>query len=622
VIRPGLTRRTALKLGAAAAGLPLLRPWTAFAAGRTHGLSLFGDLKYGPGFEYFDYVRADAPKGGRIVFTPSQSSFNQSFLTFNTLNGFVMKGDAPPNVGLTLTALMVRAVDEPDAVYGLAAEGAQLSDDGNELRFFLRSGPRFHDGSPLTAQDVAWSFTTLKEKGHPDLRLPLAEMASAEAVGDAEVVVRFTGRQSRELKLLVAALPIFSKAFYASRDFEASTREPPLGSGPYRIGNFEFGRFIEYERVPDWWGADLNVARGQNNFEVVRLEFFRERQAGFEAFKKGDVTFREEFTSKTWATEYDFPAAADGRVIKTLVPDERLPDFQAWYFNMRRPKFADPRTRRALGLAFDFEWLNQNLFYGSYRRANSFFEKSPFAAAGEASPAEIALLEPFRDRLPEGVFSEPLSWPASDGTGHDRKRLSEAARLLGEAGWRREGNRLVSGAGEPLDVEFLIQNDPTSERVLGKYVEALRSIGVGATIRQVDSTQLQARLNDFDYDVMNVRLRSGATPLEELRSAFTSQSADTPGSRNYAGIKDPVVDALVEAALAAPTREAHQTVITALDRVLRANVYAVPQWVQDNHRLAHWDAFGWPEMKPDYDFPFEATWWFDRAKAARAGVAG
>ena len=617
----GIDRRTALKLTGAAAAAPLLSPHFALAqAGRSHGLSIFGDLKYPADFDRFDYVNPNAPKGGRIVFQVPNWGWNQNPQTFNTLNSFVSRGDAPPRMELTFDTLMVRAADEPDSVYGLVAEAVQVSDDGNELRFFLRQQARFHDGSPLNAADVAFSLNILKAEGHPSITLPLKEMVSAEAIGTHEVAVRLSGRQSSALKLSIGGLPIFSAAYYDGRDFGAATMEAPLASGPYRVGRLETGRFIEYERVPDYWGKDLPTVKGFHHFDAIRVEFFRERQTGFEAFKKGDVTFREEFTSKTWATAYDFPAIEDGRVRKSLVPSEKVPSFQAWYLNTRRAKFADPRTRLAIGLAFDFEWVNKTLFYGAYSRSASYFEKSDYAASGRPSAEELELLEPYRGELPESVFAEPFVPPVSDGSGRDRRQLREAVKLLREAGWVRKDSRLVNGRGEPLSVEFLIRAQ-IFERVLGGYVGALKSIGVDASIRLVDPAQFQARQNEFDFDIMGSAFSFGATPMEGLKQFFGSEAADTPGSRNYSGIKDPVIDALIEKALAARDRQTHGTVLRALDRVLRAGHHVVPNWFSPNHRIAHWDIFGQPDVKPDYGFPVETTWWYDSDKAARIGKA-
>ena len=441
----GLTRRRALQLAGAGALSASVTPW-AWAAGKTglHGLSVFGDLKYPAGFTQFDYVNANAPKGGRMNFQPPNWYFNQNVQTFNTLNSFVLRGDAPPRMEFVFDTLMMRAADEPDALYGLLAETVDVSEDGNVFTFHLRPEARFHDGSPLTAEDVAFSFMLIKKDGHPNLSQIIREMDKAEAADPATVVVTLTGKQSRDTILTVAGLPVFSKAFYTANDFLAGTLTPPLGSGAYKVGRVSAGRFIEYERVDDYWGRDLPVNAGQNNFDVIRVDFFTERQTAFEAFKKGEITYREEFTSITWAQDYNFPAIVQGKVLKSLFPGEKRPSYQGWFINTRRGKFRDPRTREAIGLAFDFEWSNRNLFFDAYTRLASYFEKSDFAATGMPTPEELALLEPFRAELPPEVFGEAYVPPKSDGSGRDRKLLRKASELLAAAGLdpdRQQGHR-------------------------------------------------------------------------------------------------------------------------------------------------------------------------------------
>jgi len=615
-----VSRRTALKLSGAAAG-GLIMPRFALAQDRRHGMSIFGDLKYPPDFAHFGYVKPDAPKGGRLIMTAPTWYFNQNPTTFNTLNGYVTRGDAAPRPELTFDTLMTGAADEPDSMYGLVAESVSISDDGREYTFYLRDTPRFHDGSRLTADDVVWSFETLKAKGHPDMRIALQDMEGVSAPDERTVVVRFAEKASVQLPLTVADLPIFSKAFFADRDFEASSMTPILGSGPYKVGNLSAGRFIEYERVPDYWAAGLPVNIGIANFDVIRIEFFRERQAAFEAFKKGAVTIREESVSKTWATEYNFPAVEEGKVIKTTFPAEDRPKLQAWFINTRRSKFADPRTRQAIGLAFDFEWANKNLFYDAYVRSSSYFEGSPYQAKGLPSQEELALLEPLRGQIPDAAFGEPVTPTPSDGTGTDRVKLRQAAGLLKEAGWTREANVLRSASGESLTVEFLIFA-PVFERVLSKYVESLKAIGVDASIRLVDSAQFESRMVDFDFDIVGRAWSLAPTPIEGVRNFFHSSTVDTPGSVNLPGIKSPAIDSLVEKVLAAKDSETHRTVLRALDRVLRASYYIIPNWTSPVHRVAVWDMFAWPETKPAYAFPFETTWWLDAEKAAKIGKAG
>lgn len=618
----GLTRRTALKLGGAAALAPGLRPF-AWAAGKSglHGLSVFGDLKYPPDFTHFDYVFANAPKGGRMHFQPPNWYFNQNTSTFNTLNSFVLKGDSPPRMQLIFDTLMSSAEDEPDAMYGLVAESVAVSDDTNVFTFTLRPEARFHNGTPLTAEDVAFSLMTIKEKGHPNLAQLVVEMDKAEATDPRTLVVTLSGRQTRDTILTIAGLPIFSKAYYTAQDFEAATLKPPLGSAAYKVGRLSAGRYIEFDRVPDYWAADLPVNVGYSNFDVIRIDFFTERQAAFEAFKKGEITHREEFTSITWAQDYDFPAVRDGRVKKSLFPAELRASMQGWFFNTRRRKFADVRTRRAIGLAFDFEWTNRNLFFDSYERLSSYFEKSDFKAEGPPSPDEMKLLEPFRSELPPDVFGEPYVPEKSDGSGRDRKLLRQAADLLAEAGWRQIGNQVVDEEGAPFEIEFLI-DAAVFERVISPYTNNLRLIGIDASIRQVDPVQYQARTNDYDFDITMFAVSQSPTPLDGLQTIFSSKSADTPGTYNYPGIKEPVVDKLLAMLPKVGSREELIAITRSIDRILRARHYWVPNWYQPNHRIGHWDLFGWPEKKADYAFTVESTWWFDRDRATAIGMAG
>ena len=621
-LRPGFTRRSLLRLAGAGALYAGVKPW-AWAAGRTglHGLSVFGDLKYPPDFTHFDYVDPDAPKGGRMNFQPPNWYFNQNVQTFNTLNAFVLRGDAPPRMELCFDTLMAAAADEPDAMYGLVAENVDVSDDGNVFTFHLRPEARFHDGSPVTAEDVAFSLMLLKTDGHPNIAQVIREMVSAEASDPATLVVTLSGEQARDTILTVAGLPILSKAYYGAHDFLAGTLQAPLSSGAYRVGRLSAGRFVEYERVPDYWARDLPVRRGIGNFDAIRIDFFTERQSAFEAFKKGEITYREEFTAITWAQEYNFPAVQSGRVIKSLFPGEKRPSLQGWFINTRRSKFADPRTREAIGLAFDFEWSNRNLFFDAYTRLVSYFEKSDYAATGLPTPEELALLEPHRADLPEEVFGEAYLPPESDGSGRDRALLRKASDLLAAAGWTPDGSRLVNADGVPLTAEFLIDAG-IFERVLTPYVANLRRIGIDASIRQIDPVQMQSRRNDYDFDVTMFALSLSPTPLDGLQQIFGSRAADTPGAYNLAGIREPVVDALLARVPGVQNREELAAITRSIDRILRAKHYWVPNWYREEHNVAHWNIFGWTENKPDYAFTPETTWWFDRDKAAAIGMAG
>ncbi len=618
----GFTRRGVLAAGGAALAAPLLPPF-AWAAGRQglHGLSIFGELKYSADFKHFDYVDTAAPKGGRMNFSVPNWVYNQSPQTFNTLNSFVLKGDAPPRMELCFDTLMAGSSDEPSSYYGLVAETVDVSEDGNVFTFHLRAGPHFHDGSPLTADDVAFSLMLLKEKGHPAIVDVVQPMTKAEASDPRTVKVMLDGKQTRETIFSVAGMPIFSRAYYTDHPFDSSTLDPPLGSGAYKVGNLSAGRFIEYQRVADYWGAALPVNVGQGNFDVIRIDFYQERESAFEAFKKGAITYREEFTSLTWATGYDFPALTEGKVKKSLFRAEAIASLQSFFYNTRRGKFADPRVRLAIGLAFDFEWSNKNLFFDAYQREFSYFQNSDFMAEGTPGPDELALLEPYRADLPAEAFGEAYVPPKTDGSGNDRTMLKRAFDLLAAAGWQQKDGRLVNDKGEALDFEFLIDAS-VFERVLSPWVANLKRIGVSATIRQVDPAQYQARLNDFDFDVIMAAFHLGATPLDGLSQFFGSKAAEQPGSRNYAGIKSKPVDGLLDRLQGVASRAELVTLLKTLDRVLRAGQYVTPSWYLADHRVAHWDIFGWPAEKPDYAFTPETTWWFDAGKAAAIGYSG
>jgi microcin C transport system substrate-binding protein len=622
--QPLLRRRDFLALGAAAASAALM-PGRAFAASPTavklHGLSVFGELKYGADFSRFDYVNPQAPKGGTFNFQPPNWGYNQNPTTFSTLNSFALKGDAPPRMELCFDSLMTRALDEPDAVYGLLAESVTISDDRNSFDFALRPQARWHDGSKLNIEDVVFSLMLFREKGHPDLLLPLRELESAVALDAGTLRLTFSGQQSAQTILNIVTMPIVSKTYYAAHDFDASTMAPPLGSGPYEVGRVSAGQSIEFNRLDDYWGADLPVNRGHYNFGRIRIDFYRNRQAAFEAFKKGNTTFREEFTARLWATGYDFPALDAGKVVRREFPGEKTPAMQAMAVNQRRARFRDIRVRRAIDLCFDFEWMKRTLFSGSYDRSQSNFEHSDFRANGLPSPAELALLEPFRAELPPEVFGEAVMQPMSDGSGRDRKLLGQATRLLGDAGWKRAGDFLVNGKGERLSAE-LLANDDALARIFLPWAENMKAIGIDASVRVVDSAQYARRQDEFDFDMILTAVNVGATPtVDSLEMLYRSRSADRPGTRNYPGTKSPAIDALVEAVGRATSRVDLITVLNALDRVLRARLDWIPTYYLANHRVAYWDMFGFVEPKPDFGFPVETLWWFDRDKAGKIGKA-
>ncbi|HEV3397123.1 MAG TPA: extracellular solute-binding protein [Xanthobacteraceae bacterium] len=626
----GLTRRETLV--AATGALAAALPGFAVAAPDSgeverHGLSAFGDLKYPADFRNFEYVDPQARKGGTFSQVGAVRYYNQNFLTFDSLNGFILRGDAALGIERTFATLMKRAWDEPDAVYGLAARAVRVSADGRVYRFLLRPQARFHDGTPLTAHDVAFSLNLLKAKGHQQIRQQLQEFDGAEAADDATLVARFAENRPRDTPLYVAEwLPIFSRAYYSAHSFEESTLDVPLGSGAYKVGRFDAGRYIEYQRVTDWWGAELPVSRGQNNFDVLRYEFYRDREAGFQAFTARNYLFREEFTARVWATRYDFPAVRDGRVKREELPDQRPAGAQGWFFNTRRDKFKDRRLRDALNYAFDFEWVNKNLMYGAYKRTRSIFENSDMMAVGKPGPDELALLEPFRGKVPDEVFGDPFLPPVSDGSGQDRALLRTATRIVHEAGYTVKDHKLVDPRGEPVTIEFLI-DDPTFEPHHAALVKNLAILGIDATVRLVDAVQFRARADDYDFDVTVERLAFESTPGDSLRVFLSSRAAAEKGSQNLAGIADPVVDTLIDKVIAAPDRGALSTACRALDRVVRSGRYWIPQWYNDKHRLAYWDVFDRPPPAtyPRYDRGDRAipeTWWYDPGRAAKTERPG
>ena len=619
ISRRALLAHTAAGLGA------LALPRAAFATGdfgpETHGLSVFGELREPADFKHFGFVNPAAPKGGLLAQQIRNTSGNQNFETFDTLNIYTFKGDGAAGMDGVFDTLMSGSGDEPGAVYGLVARAVRVSPDRLTYAFLLRPEARFHDGAPLLARDVAASLQLLKTKGHPIFRTLLSAFVRAEAKEDHVVEVTLAPERSRDLHLLIAGMPIFSADYWATRDFEASTLEAPLGSGPYKVAKFEQGRFIEFERDADYWGRDLPVNVGLNNFDRVRYEYFRERQVGFENFKGGTINYYEEFTSRNWSTGYDFPAVHDGRVVRDTLHNGAPTSSQGWYFNTRRAKFADPRIREAIGLAFDFEWTNKNIMFSSYKRLTSFFENSNMKAVGPPSAAELAVLEPFRAKLSPAVFGEPVMPPVSDGSGLDRTLLMRASRLLREAGCTRSDSRLMLPDGSPFEIEFL-----DSQGALQPHTQPfqanLRNLGIEAVSRIVDSAQYKRRIDGFDFDIVTMALGGSTTPGDDLRVVFGSQAAGMPGSRNMAGVNDPVVDALIGRLANAATRDELDVAARCLDRVLRAGRYWVPMWFRDVAWVAHWNTFDRPARMPKYGTGAPGTWWYDAKRSNKTDAPG
>src|SRR5579871_1472517 len=617
-----LTRRAALKTGALATLAALAsRPLAALADDsiETHGLSSFGDLALPADFPHFAYVNPQAPTGGLLSLQITGTSGNQNFDTFDTLNIYSWKGNGAAGMGATFDTLMTANGDEPDSVYGLLAQSVRVSGDKLDYRFRLRPEAKFRDGSRVTGADVAFSLNILKEKGHPIYAQLLKEVESAAPEGDDVVHVRFVPHRSRDAHLIVVGMPVFSSAWWKERDFAAAALDAPLGSGPYKVKTFEQGRFIEYERDSAYWGAKLPVNLGQNNFDRLRFEYYRERQVAFEAFKAGAINFHEEYTSRFWATAYDFPAAQDGRVKKETLHDGAPSRTQGWYLNTRREQFKDPRVREAIGLAFDFEWTNKNVMYSSYKRIISYFPNTDMEANGKPGSDELKLLEPFRDKLAPAVFDDPYTPPVSDGSGNDRKLLKQAYDILLSAGCKRTGETMMLPSGKPLTIEFLDSSNALQPH-LTPFMQNLGRLGIQANLRIVDAAQLKSRTEAFDFDVVTEAMSGTTTPGVSLRVVFSSAAAAQNGSRNLAGVADPVVDALIEKIATAQSRDELNTAARALDRVLRAGHYWVPMWYRDTAWVAHWDAFSRPEIQPKLGVGAPGTWWWDEAKAKTIGL--
>jgi len=577
-----------------------------------HGIAMHGEPKYGPDFTHFDYADLNAPKGGSVTFS--------AIGTFDSLNPHILKGVSAAGLDLVFQTLTTNSLDEPFSEYGEVARTITTPDDRSWVRFELRPEARWHDGRPITADDVVFSLDILKTSGHPFYRAYYRSVEKAVKLDDHTVEFRFASGVNRELPLIVGQLPVLPQHYWQGRKFDAVTLDPPLGSGPYRVAEVDPGRSIVYERVKDWWAKDLPVNRGRYNFDRVRYDYYRDANVALEAFKAGQYDIRIENVSKLWATGYDSPALRRGWIVKEEIPVERPAGMQGFVFNTRRSIFRDRRVRWALAHAFDFEWTNKVLFYGAYTRTDSYFENSELEAEGLPSPAELALLEPWRDRLPPELFTKDYEPPKTDGSGNIRSNLREALRILREAGWVVENGRLTNReTGEVMKFEILLVS-PSFERVVGPFVQNLKRLGIEATYRTIDPAQYQNRVQDFDFDMIVAVWGQSISPGNEQRDYWTCEAAKTPGSRNYAGICDPVVDDLVEKIIAARTREELVVACRALDRVLLWGHYVIPHWYIPYERVAYWDKFGRPEVLPRNGLDL-FTWWIDPARLARLEAA-
>ena len=589
---------------------PVARPARADTI-RSHGSSLVADLRYPAGFPHFDYVNPAAPKGGQARLAATGG--------FDSFHPFVPKGDAVQVAPWIYDSLLVRSLDQGSTAYGLLAEWIEHPADHSWAAFRLREDAAWHDGRPVTAADVVFSFTALQRHGLPFHRQYYADVESVRDEGDRVVRFRFAHAGNRELPHIVGELDVLPRHWWQGRDYAESILEPPLGSGPYRIGRFEINRFVEYERVDSYWGAALPVRVGSNNFDRVRFDFFLDSVARFEAFKAGDIDFRSENSSKTWATGYDFPAIHSGEVIRRTHVEEGPKTVQAFAFNTRRPYLADRRTREALSLVFDFEWTNATLYYGQYARPWSFFQGSAdLVAEGEPAGRELELLDSIREHVPESVFGPAWRPPETDGSGRIRRELREAGALLAAAGWRTESGRLVDADGAPFGLEFLTAQ-AEQERILGPYLQNLRKLGIDAQLRVVDWTQYGNRIDEQDFDMIIWGWRNSESPGNEQRGYWGSAAAAVANSRNVTGLGNPGVDRLVDHIILADDRSELAAACRALDRVLTHSYLAVMQLYTPYERLAYWDRFGHPEPLPPRSHGFPSVWWSAPDRAAAEG---
>ena len=564
-----------------------------------HAITLYDEPpKYPANFQHFDYVNPDAPKGGTLR--------QQSVGGFDSFNPFIPKGNAV-GVGLIYDSLTYHSPDEPFTEYGLLAERIDKAPDNSYVRFILNPKARFHDGTPVTAEDVIFTFNILLEKGDPMYRHYYADVAQVVAEDKLRVRFDFKHRDNRELPLILGQIQVLPKHWWATRDFSKGDLEPPLGSGPYRIGKVAPGSAVTFERVKDWWAKDLPVSRGLYNFDRIQVDFYRDSQVALEAFKAGQFDVNLEYSAKDWNTGYDSPALRAGKFVQLAIPNHNPAGMQGYVFNLRRPIFQDRRVREAIAQLFDFEWANKQLFYGAYKRTHSYFENSEMAATGLPSEAELKLLEPLRDKLPPEVFSQEFKPPVSDGSGIIREQSRHAYQLLTEAGYRIDNDKMIGPDGKQLAFEFL-NFQPNLERVVLPFKRNLAELGIDLQIRRVDVSQYINRLRSRDFDMTSAIWPQSSSPGNEQREFWHSSSADNPGSRNLMGLRDPAIDQLVEGLIRSGSREELITHARALDRALLWGHYVVPNYYVDTWRVAYWKRFGRPPVTPLYDYGL-MTWW-------------
>lgn len=593
-------------------GLLCLLVWPATVRAETvHAIAMHGSPKYPAGFDHFDYVNPSAPRGGEVRLAAVGS-------TFDTLNPFIIKGVPAQGAAFPFETLLTPSADEAFTEYGLIAQSLETPADRSWVVFNLNPSARWQDGKPITADDVLFSYDIIRTKGQPQYRFYYQAVEKAEKLGELKVKFTFKAGDNRELPLIMGQLPILPKHYWQNRDFEKTTLEPPLGSGPYRVARFEPGRFIEYERVKDYWGAALPVRKGENNFDKVRYDYYRDSTVALEAFKAGEFDWRSENSAKMWATGYkDWGALETGKGVQRAFPNHRPTGMQGFVYNLRRPLFQDVKVRQALAYAFDFEWSNKTLFYGQYARTNSFFDNSELAASGLPDAAELAILNPLKSQIPAEVFTRIYQAPATDGSGNDRPNLRIAMTMLEDAGWHVENGTLMKD-GQPFVFEILL-DQAIWERIALPFVRNLSRLGIVARVRTIDTAQYKRRMDNFDFDMVVGLWPASQSPGNEQRGFWGSTAADEVGGDNQGGIKNPAIDSLIETLVAAPDRQALIARSRALDRVLLWNHYVIPHWHLGVDRIAYWDKFGIPDVIPDQGTSL-FTWWAKELGGQNNGV--
>jgi len=572
----------------------------------THAIAMYGRAKYDVGFKNFDYVNPDAPKGGTLRLSGPE--------TFDSLNQFIIKGVSAQGLGLLYQSLLVKAQDEPYTMYGGIAQSIETPDDRSWVKFHLNPNAIWHDGQPITANDVVWSFNTLIENGSPFYKAYYAAVKDVKAIDDKTVLFEFNIANNREMPLIVGELSILPKHYWEAegRDFTSTTLEPPLGSGPYKIDKVTAGRSLSFKRVDDWWAKDLPVYKGRYNFDHIEYDYYRDQNISLEALFAGEYDFRQEYTAKLWATAYDAPPIKEGLIKKELIENAMPQGMQGFILNLRKDIFSDIAVRKAMDLAFDFEWSNKQFAYGAYKRTRSYFENSEMAATGLPEGKELEILLEYKDQLPDEIFTTTYNPAKTDGSGNNRKNLRKAMKLLDDAGYivGKDGVRVHKDTGVKLSFEFLVSNTNAGfERWFQAYKKSLERIGIEGNIRIVDASQYINRVLNFDYDMIVMSWGQSTSPGNEQREYWNSEKADIKGSRNYIGIKDPVVDALIEKIVTAQTREDLVAHVKAMDRILQHGYYLVPNWHLAAWRIAYWDKFGKPDIQAPYSLGVIDTWW-------------